>query len=276
VRPLLVFALTLNLFFGYLLTVLMGREGGLLPMKYDYILFHLDTALGVHAAWIARPLQGAFRIPLRVVYELMVPMMILWIPVTTHRSRRGSVVLAYVAELVVGPLLYALVPACGPLYAFRARWLQPPPVHAVTTSLAGLPNSFPSLHLATALVLVFFAPGRIWRAVSLAFLAATAMATLSTGEHYVIDLFAGMAFGCFAAFVGRRKLRHALFFFGVALFWSLAARFGYGFLIAHPTLVRVLALATAALAAAAVFREWKTPALANEDLKRSKIMNSTI
>ena len=57
-RPLLVFALTLNLFFGFLLTVLMGREGGLLPWKYDRILFALDRALGLTAAAIALPLAG--------------------------------------------------------------------------------------------------------------------------------------------------------------------------------------------------------------------------
>ncbi|MGP8173222.1 MAG: hypothetical protein ACLP7O_01585 [Terracidiphilus sp.] len=117
-RPMLVFALTLNLFFGFLLTVVMSREGGLLPWKYDYVLFQMDGALGVSAASIARPLQGACRVPLYVVYQLMVPMMICWLLVTRYRNLRGSVVLAYVAELVVGPIMYAVLPACGPVYAF--------------------------------------------------------------------------------------------------------------------------------------------------------------
>jgi len=59
-RPLLVFALILNLFFGFLLTVFMSREGGLLPWKYDHVLFALDRALGVTAAPIARSLQASF------------------------------------------------------------------------------------------------------------------------------------------------------------------------------------------------------------------------
>src|ERR1017187_1050990 len=77
-RPLLVFALTLNLVFGFLLTVFMSREGGLLPWKYDPVLFAMDRALGVSAAAIALPLQGLWKIPLIVTYQLMVPMMICW------------------------------------------------------------------------------------------------------------------------------------------------------------------------------------------------------
>ncbi len=258
-RPLLVFALTLNLFFGFLLTVLMGREGGLLPWKYDRVLFVLDRTLGVSAADIANPLQGFPRIPLVVIYQLMVPMMICWFLVTQYRNARGSVVLAYIGELVAGPVLYAVLPACGPIYAFGAQWLNPQQVQAGTMKLAAMPNAFPSLHVGTALVFVFFAPGKVWRAVSLAFLAGTLLATLSTGEHYVIDLVAGLAFGSFAACVGYGRTRIALIYLGVVLSWSLAIRFAYRFLIAHPGLLRLLAVLTVAMAIQAVLREWQIP-----------------
>ena len=103
-RPLLVFALTLNVFFGFLLTIFMAREGGALPWKYDHVLYALDLALGLPAAVIARPLR-IFRNPLVVIYQLMVPMMICWFLVTRYRNVRGSVVLAYVGELVAGPVM---------------------------------------------------------------------------------------------------------------------------------------------------------------------------
>jgi hypothetical protein len=255
-RPLLVFALTLNLFFGFLLTVFMSREGGMLPLKYDHVLAAMDEALGVTAASIARPLEGFWRIPLIVIYQLMVPMMICWFFVVRSGNRRGSIVLSYVAELIVAPLLYGIFPACGPIYAFGAQWLHPPQVQAGAIKLAAMPNAFPSLHVGTALVFVLLAPGKLWRAVSLVFLACTALATLATGEHYVVDLVAGLAFGCFAASVGYRKIRNALLYLGIVLAWSLAARFGYPLLIAHPVLLRSLALLTVALAALAVFKEW--------------------
>jgi hypothetical protein len=260
-RPLLVFALTLNLVYGFLLTVLMGREGGLLPWKYDRVLFALDGALGVSAGAIARPLQGVARIPLMVIYQLMVPMMICWFLVTRYRNTRGSVVLAYIAELVAGPPIYALLPACGPIYAFGAQWLHPRQVEASAMQLAGMPNAFPSLHIATAFVFVLFAPGKAWRAVSLAFLAGTGLATLSTGEHFVIDLVGGLAFGCFAACVGYRRIRRALLYLGVVLCWSLAIRFAYPVLIAHPGALRLFAGLTVALALWTVAREWRVPAV---------------
>lgn len=267
-RPLLVFALILNLFFGFLLTVFMSREGGLLPWKYDHVLFALDRALGVTAAPIARSLQGVFRIPLFVLYQLMVPMMIVWFLVTNYSKSRGSVVMAYIGELVAGPILYAVLPGCGPAYAFGARWLNPPQVQPDVIRLAAMPNAFPSLHVGTALVLVLFAPGRFWRAVALAFLCGTGLATLSTGEHYVIDLVAGLAFGCFAACVGYRRIRAALLYLAVVICWSLTVRFAYPFLIANPGLLRLMAVLTVAMAAHAVFKEWNTPAFCEAELNR--------
>jgi PAP2 superfamily len=259
-RPLLVFALILNLFFGFLLTVFMSREGGLLPWKYDHVLFELDRALGVTAAPIARSLQGVCRIPLFVVYQLMVPMMIAWFLVTEYINSHGSVVMAYVGELVAGPILYAILPACGPVYAFGARWLNPPQVQPDVIRLAAMPNAFPSLHVGTAFVLLLFAPGRFWRAVALVFLCGTGLATLSTGEHYVIDLVAGLAFGCFAACVGYRRFRAAFLYLAVVVCWSLTIRFGYSFLIANPALLRLMAVLTVAMAAHAVSKEWSMPA----------------
>ena len=260
-RPMLVFALTLNLFFGFLLTVFMSREGGLLPWKYDHVLFALDRTLGVSAAEIARPLQGFWKIPLIVIYQLMVPMMICWFLVTEYAKARGSVVLAYVGELVAGPILYAVLPGCGPVYAFGTHWLNTQQVQAGTIKLAAMPNAFPSLHMGTAMVFVLFAPGRLWRAVSLAFLFGTGLATLSTGEHYVIDLVAGLVFGCFAASVGYGRFRSALLYLGAVLCWSLTVRFAYPFLIAHAGLLRILAAITVALAVRAVYREWRIPAI---------------
>src|SRR5580658_10501314 len=127
-RAWLVLALVMNLFYGFMLTRFMTGEGSLLPWKYDHILYHLDLSLGIHAEPIARPLQGVWRVPLLVVYQAMVPMMVLWFLVASRYGKRGSMVPSYAAELGVGPLLYAVVPGCGPLYAFGVQWLQPPAV----------------------------------------------------------------------------------------------------------------------------------------------------
>ena len=256
-RPLLVIALVVNLFYGFLLQFVMGRENGLVPWKYDLVLTRLDEALGVRASAIAPILQDA-RLPLLVVYQLMIPMMITWFAVARRYRVSAGLVVAYVTEMLVGPLLYALLPACGPLYAFRGQWLHPLAVEAVPIRLSGMPNAFPSLHLATALVFVFYSGGRASRAWSLAFLAGTLMATIATGEHYVIDLVAGLAFGCFAASVGRRRTAASLLWLGVVLTWSVSVRWASGFLIRNPEVLRLLAGITVAGALAAVIVAWRT------------------
>jgi|HubBroStandDraft_1064217.scaffolds.fasta_scaffold07573_3 hypothetical protein len=255
-RAWLVLALVMNLFYGFMLTRFMTGEGSLLPWKYDHILYHLDQSLGILAASIARPLQGSWRAPLLFAYQAMIPLMVVWYLITMRYGKRGSVIPAYATELAVGPLLYSVAPGCGPLYAFGARWLNPPAVPADTIRLSGLPNAFPSLHAATAMVFVLFAPTRLARAFSLIFLAATCMATISTGEHYVIDLVAGIAFGAFAASVGLARVRQAAAFLIVTCSWCLVVRFASAVLIAKPLLAQMGALLTLLLVAAAVIREW--------------------
>ncbi|HTW77982.1 MAG TPA: phosphatase PAP2 family protein [Terracidiphilus sp.] len=257
-RPWLVLALVLNLFYGFLLTTFMTGEGSLLPWKYDHILYHLDQSLGIHAASIARPLQGAWRLPLLFAYQAMIPMMVLWFLVTDRYGKRGSVVPAYAAELAVGPLLYSVAPGCGPIYAFGAQWPHPAAVPADMIRLSGMPNAFPSLHAATALILVLFAPTRLARSFALVFLAATLMATLSTGEHYLIDLVPGLAFGVFAASVGLLRFRQAAGFLFIASSWTFTVRIWNAFLIAHPLLLRSSVALTLMLVAIAIWKEWRS------------------
>ena len=265
-RPLLVFALVLNLFYGFLLTTFMSGEGGIFPWKFDNILFCVDRSLGLQAATIARPLQGFMRVPLWIVYQLMVPMMIAWFLVTSYHKLRASIVLAYVAELVTGPLLYSLMPACGPIYAFGKQWLHPPAVEPVAIRLAGMPNAFPSLHVGTAFVFLLFAPGKLWKAVAFTFLALTCLATLSTGEHYVIDLIPGFAFGAFAAAVGSKDIKQASLFLSTVLAWSLVMRFASFILIAHPFITRSLAALTIVLAIYALFEQGRAQSSPAEKL----------
>jgi hypothetical protein len=258
-RPVLVIALVLNLIYGWALTIMLGGADSLLPWKYDYYLIGMDRSLGVSAASIALFFQGAWRIPLTGVYQLMVPMMILWYLLNRKLNQSGSVVLSYAAEMVAGPIMYAILPACGPVYALGAAWFRQPAPPAQAIRFSGMPNAFPSLHIATAMVFVLFARGRLWRAISVAFLAGTALATLTTGEHYVIDLIPGLAFGCFAAYFGYRRFRAAFLYLGIVLFWALAIRLESGLLTAHAGLVRSFAVITLALAVQTVWREWSRP-----------------
>ena len=256
-RPFLVVALVINLFYGFFLSFVMGRENGLVPWKFDYVLARLDESLGIPTAAIAAFLQPA-RIPLLVVYELMVPMMIAWFLIARRSRISGSLIAAYIAEMIVGPALYAVVPGCGPLYAFRAQWLHPPAVHDVVIRFSGMPNAFPSLHAATALVFVCFARKPLWQTISVLFLTGTILATISTGEHYAIDLVAGLAFGCFAANAGRLRIARSAAYLILVLGWSLTVRFAHGFLIANAAVLQICAGMTALAAIAQVYAEWSS------------------
>ncbi|MGC9224467.1 MAG: phosphatase PAP2 family protein [Terracidiphilus sp.] len=106
--------------------------------------------------------------------------------------------------------------------------------------------------------LLFFclAPGRIWKATAFLFFVATCLATLSTGEHYVIDLIAGLAFGAFTSSVGLHNFRRAGGFLALTLVWSLSVRFAYATLIAHPMLTRSMAGITLLSVIVALYRHW--------------------
>jgi hypothetical protein len=255
-RPILVIAVTFNLFYGCLLNVLMGQADGLLPWKYDCQLSRIDTALGVSAASVALAFRGGWSVWLNIVYELLLPMMIVWLAVHRKYDCR-ALILAYVSEMIVGPMLYMILPACGPVYAFGASWLHPPAVHADAIRLSGMPNAFPSLHAATAFVLLFFARDRKCRAISVAFMAGTALATLTTGEHYVIDLIAGLSFGCFASAMGRHKIAQAAAYLAITVCWSLAIRFAGNVLVSHAGLLQSSALFTLVISIRSVWSEWR-------------------
>lgn len=254
----LVFGLLINFFYGTLCTLFMRGEGAVFPWKFDHVLARLDISLGVESTVIAQSLARIPHNPLWIVYDAMVPMMIVWFFLAQGRRFHGSIVMAYVAELVAGPLLYTIVPACGPVYAFGKQWLHPPFVAPAAVRLTGMPNAFPSLHLATAFVFVMFAPGRFRKLIAVLFLVATGLATLSVGEHYVIDLIPGLAFGMFAASIGIRNYRRATFFFALSLLWSLSVRFAYMVLLAHPILLRSFAGLTLVSVAVALVRQWIT------------------
>src|SRR6266478_1552726 len=94
-RPLIVFALIINLVYGTALTKFLGREGSLLPWKYDLILLQIDRTLGFSAAKIAFPLvHGFWRVPLVVVYESLLPLMTLFYFMQRGIEGRGLVIRA--------------------------------------------------------------------------------------------------------------------------------------------------------------------------------------
>jgi hypothetical protein len=168
---------------------------------YDLYAFILDSRLGgqlsfalgrLFAHW---PRADAF---LWEIYTALPFMLGLLYAYTRQRGKPGegarAAVLLFLASLlaVAG---YRVVPIAGPLFAFPGFPVEPPSVGSGHLRLLPLDpevlrNGVPSLHFAAALLVWWNLRrlGRFPRLIAGFFLVGTFLATLGTGEHYLVDL----------------------------------------------------------------------------------------
>jgi len=232
------------------------------PLKYDYVLQSLDQALGLTAFQIARLFTDRERTDLLAIYEFLGAAMVAWYGI--HLVMRGGeprkLLYSYLIAFLVGGCLYGIVPAMGPRYAFGAAFpMGHPNVAPVPASLDGYPNAMPSLHVATALLLLLFSGGRrLLLSIAALFLAGTVAATLAL-EHYVIDLVVAVPFACFAAEMAHRRVIAAAKYLGVVFVWLALIRFASHALVQNPWALRSVALLTLLLGVRAVAVQWLGP-----------------
>ena len=128
------------------------------------------------------------------------------------RPRR--ILLACATAGLAAAVLYLICPATGPRYAFPgfpAGRPGPLPLAGMVVSAEFPRNAMPSLHLAWAWMLHHAARPVAWlRYATLAWLAGVALATLWTGEHYLIDLVVAVPFVAAVEAGLARALRPAL------------------------------------------------------------------
>lgn len=210
------------------------------PIKFDASLYRIDSAIGISSFMVARALcPGWTGILLGITYMLLLPMMVFWCAIEAHYRWRGpSILWAYFLEMFCALGLYALVPACGPIYASPGFPFKNPSFVS-TGSFGGAPNAIPSLHVSTALLLMFFARGKPWKAISFIFLLGIILSTLTTGEHYVIDLIVAVPFACFITSAVRRRFVFATACLSTTLVLMMLIRMETGWLSAHPDWLRV-------------------------------------
>ena len=232
----------------------------LYPVKYDYVLQSLDESLGLTAFRVARLFNDWQRTILIAVYELLGAAMVAWygVHVVMRQEHSRRVLYSYLILYVAGAALYGVVPAMGPRYAFSATFpIGQPSSVAAPAALEGYPNAMPSLHMATALLLVFFNNRDRWLlGTSCAFLAGTVCATLAL-EHYVIDLIVAVPLTCVAFELAQGRVMRAAKYLGVLLGWLLLIRFAWPTLLAHPWSLRVMAASTLVLGVHAILVHWR-------------------
>ena len=220
--------------------------------KFDLWLYTADTALGSPSFAAARLIRPTHWYPVLVaVYEAM-PMVML-ATYAMHLLAGGTpqrVLAAFALNFAAGYGVYLMFPACGPEYAFRAFPVLPsaaPGLH--TLNLLAPPNCMPSLHTSTALLACWFCrPWRFASGCALFNLALTVLATLSTGEHYIVDLVVAAPFAAFVYAAARREYRPAAAWLAAVLAWCGALRFGLPLLTSAPTLFAIVCILTVAAA----------------------------
>lgn len=263
------FTLTLGLMlpFAHQVCLVSQRLTTLQAETLDGRAYLTDLALGFDAAGFFRAAgvldHLAVRLGVLLVYAAITFAMAAVILVKYRRGDRGWMVaaLAMVLAGVVGSLLYHLVPLAGPAHAYAGGLpgAGPDTWAPLSVDQGLVRNAMPSLHTAWAVLILLNCRGfgRLWQAGAAVFLAVTLLATLATGEHYLIDLIvgAGFAVACQAAallLLGHRPgaLPAALSNGALVAFWFVALRLDTPWLIETPGLAPLAALLTLALAGA--------------------------
>ena len=154
---------------------------------YDATLYRADRSLGLDAfAWIriVYAHHWLFEAMIAVYVLLPIVMALGWV---IERSIPMLIAMGVAPVFALG--IYLIVPAVGPMHAFSRGTLLP--LDAVAHLVR---NCFPSMHLTWALLVALNARKRYWKAFAWSFVALTCMATIGSGEHYVVDLIAAVPF----------------------------------------------------------------------------------
>ena len=166
----------------------------LLPHKLDYFLYTFDGSLGFQPSFALGRFVNAYP-PLYWIAAMTYNSIGLWFGLLyalhsrAHGKYRFSIVRQFVVNPLVGCALYFLFPATGPKYAFSTFPNVPAAVHAGAVLLFGRPNAMPSLHFGGSILLFWMArPWKWMRILAGVICVFMAIATMSSGEHYFIDL----------------------------------------------------------------------------------------
>jgi hypothetical protein len=247
----------------------------LYPKTFDLYLYLFDGSFGFQPSFFAGRAMAAssiLRVAAALTYISLPFVMALVYALSQPKGAEHpswDIITLFLMAGLGGWALYNIVPATGPAYVFGMDFpWRSIPYHSLRKLLleqipvkGDIPrNAIPSLHMAWVMLLYWNTKGlaRSLRIFMLAYLALTVVSTLGTGEHYFVDLVAGVPFAFFAqAAVSpghkpRVAMRAAAAAAGLALTlgWLLLVRFGVHWMLISP----VLPWSLAVLSGVAVWR----------------------
>jgi hypothetical protein len=207
----------------------------------DFNLYAFDCSLGISPGravvtmFRMFPWIGAAAVTVYILILLFPPLYHAW---SIRRGVKNEIHLlqAFVVAGLCGFVLYQICPAIGPLHSFGSKFpFRLPRLDEITAGIvtgSGPRNAMPSLHTAWALLVWWSARKLGWlaRVTASVFVILTLLATLGTGEHYLIDLVVAFPFTmaveglCALKRAGRVALPAVGAGFGLTLAWIVFLR----------------------------------------------------
>ena len=250
----------------YMASTLLDYTEALHPKTFDLYLYSVDSSLRVQFSFLLGQMFARypwFRFT-GLLFYIALPLPLALVYAAHLRLKNKNAFPVMLAFLVTGPmgvLFYNMVPATGPVHIFGQGF----PWHPLSTSqamqmvletipLKGARNAIPSLHMAWVLLIWWNSKGlsRWIRAIALAFVIFTVLATLGTGEHYFVDLVVAFPFAlmvqalCLYPLPFKSGSRRVAFLFGTfaSLAWMALVSFATPFLWISPVIPWAMVIAT--------------------------------
>jgi hypothetical protein len=268
-RTLLLYALlpaVASLGSEYLSPILMRATEALHPKTLDLYLYSFDCSLRIQFSFLVGQMfaRHEWLNFAGTVFYIALPLPLALVYAANLRLKGPDafpVMLAFLATGPIGILYYNLVPATGPIHIFGQNFpwhplSTPQAMNLILETLAvkGPRNAIPSLHMTWVLLVWWNSKGlaRWIRAVALAFVIFTVLATLGIGEHYFVDLIVAFPFAlmvqslCLYSVSLRQSCRGTALLFGtlVSLAWMALVSFATPFFWLSPVVPWTMVIAT--------------------------------
>jgi predicted membrane-bound spermidine synthase len=275
----------------------LSLTAALHPFTFDMYALYWDRAAGLNITpWLIDAVNSipASRQLMEMAYS-MTPLAFVALVLLHLRGKPSHVasgVLAWVGLTICALIAYNLFPITGPKYIFGAADFAAALRHSATLPLemTGVHrpyprNGMPSMHFGwmLAATILWWRSGTAWwsRTLLIGMSALTAMATLYTGEHYVVDLIVAIPFVlaaialCTTAVPWSAAPRRwtILAGFGAWAAWIVILRTFIHGLVAYPWLCWLMIFATAAVVVCQA--RWMREFAAHVEVNRPKVAAET-
>ncbi|MDO4427240.1 MAG: phosphatase PAP2 family protein [Moraxella sp.] len=178
------------------------------PATYDVIAYKIDEAYFGTRHWLVMLFDGGaewFKALILTVYGMLSLCLFMFfgLVIRDGGAKKYNIVRTIVVPFGVAFVCYMIVPISGPIYAFSEIQLlgAMPPASEFLAKTEIIPpaprNGMPSMHFTGAFMIWLLAATlrkKLYFYLTTFFLALTVIATLGTGEHYVVDLIVAMPF----------------------------------------------------------------------------------